>query len=154
MQKRERRERGMTLLEVLIAIAIMAFGISGMMMMQVLAMRDEAIARSNSDASQIAQDTLETIARLSFDEVGVTGDAYEDADIIDLAGYDEGEVPVQMTDVNGDTIDQRIYQVQWKVRAVAGQSSLRTVDVQISWIDDAEMPQTYTVSTLKYDPDA
>jgi hypothetical protein len=49
-------------------------------------------------------------------------------------------------------MDQRVYTVSWKIADVVGQSSLRNVDVQVAWTDAAEQPQTYTASTLKYNP--
>ena len=151
-----RRRAGMTLIEVMIAIMLLAIGVAGMAAIQILAMRDEAIAREDNDASRIARDVLEQIQRMPFASVAVTA-AYEEPAWIQTAGYDPGEVPVSVrtpdvVDTPSGEIDQKVYDVTWRVTAVAGQSSLRNVDVQVAWTDAAERPQTYTASTLKYNP--
>lgn len=154
--QRKTREGGMTLIEVLIAVMLLAVGVAGMIAIQVLAMRDEAIAREDNDASRITRDVLEQIQRMPFASVAVTGD-YEEPDWISNPGYDDGEIAVtvqtpESVETPDGEIDQLVYQVLWRVSAVAGQSSLREVDVQIGWIDAADRPQTYTASTLKYNP--
>lgn len=151
-----RRQGGMTLIEVLIAISLLAVGVAGMIAIQVLAMRDEAIAREDNDASRIVRDVMEQIQRMPFANVAVTG-GYDEPAWISEAGYDDGEVPVTMQTPDtvaspGGEIDQTVFQVTWQVSAVAGQASLRNVDIQIAWVDAADRPQTYTATTLKYNP--
>ncbi|MBW2447710.1 MAG: hypothetical protein JRG83_17510 [Deltaproteobacteria bacterium] len=141
----------MTLIEVMIAIMLLAVGVAGMISIQVLAMRDEAIARQDNDASRIARDVLEQVARLPFTTVLPTA-GYDEPAWISNAGYDDGEVPVSVQTPEGGEIDQLVYQVNWQVTAVPGQSSLRSVDIQIAWTDAADRQQTYTSSTLKYNP--
>jgi prepilin-type N-terminal cleavage/methylation domain-containing protein len=148
---RARRRSGMTLIEVMIAIALLAVGVAGMIAIQVLAMRDEAIAREDNEASRIVRDVLEQVQRMPFASVPATG-GYEDPAWIANAGYDPGEVAVKVQTPAGGEIDQLLYQVSWRVTAVAGQASLRNVDVQVAWTDAADRAQTYTASTLKYNP--
>lgn len=145
------REAGMTLIEVMIAVLLLAVGVAGMISIQVLAMRDEAIAREDNDASRIARDVIEQIQRMPFDQVAVTA-GYVQPAWIDNDGYADGEIPVQVQTPDGAVMDQKVFTVSWKITDVVGQSSLRNVDVQVAWTDAAERPQTYTASTLKYNP--
>jgi len=148
-----RRHAGMTLLEVLVSIAILAVGVAGMGAVQVLAMRDEALARESHDASRIARDTLEQVQRMPWGDVAPTGASFEVADFVDHPGHDPGEAPVQVREADGSTVTQNLYNVQWRVGNVLGQSSLRTVDVQVVWTDELQRPRTYTASTIKYNPE-
>jgi Tfp pilus assembly protein PilV len=143
----------MTLIEVLIAMMLLAVGVAGMISIQVLAMRDEAIAREDNDASRIARDVLEQVQRLPFTSVASTAGAWAAPAFVDYgAGYSVGEVPVQVQTADGGVEDQGVYQVVWRVNNVAGQASLRTVDVQVGWTDPVGRIQAYTASTLKYNP--
>jgi len=146
-----RARAGMTLIEVMIAVLLLAVGVAGMIAIQVLAMRDEAIAREDNEASRIARDVLEQIQRMPFTQVAPTV-GYVQPAWISNAGYNNGEVPVQVQQPDGGVVDQNVYTVSWKITNVAGQTSLRNVDIQVAWIDAAEHPQTYTASTLKYNP--
>ncbi len=145
------RENGMTLIEVMIAMMLLAVGVAGMISIQVLAMRDEAIAREDNEASRIARDTLEQIQRMPFTQVASTAGAWDDPSFIDYSGYYVGEVPVAVQTPNGAD-EQGVFDVSWRVTDVAGQSSLRNVDIQIAWTDAGGRNQTYTASTLKYNP--
>lgn len=150
--KGRRRQGGMTLIEVLIAVALLAVGVAGMIAIQVLAMRDEAIAREDNEASRVARDVLEQVQRMPFTQVLPTGGAYASADWITNTGYPDGVVPVQVQTVDGGVADEGLYTVTWRVTDVAGQTSLRNVDVQVAWTDAADRSQTYVASTLKYNP--
>ena len=92
---RTRRQSGMTLIEVMIAIMLLAVGVAGMISIQVLAMRDEAIARQDNEASRIARDVLEQVARMPFASVLPTAD-YDQPAWIANAGYADGQVPVSV----------------------------------------------------------
>ena len=67
--RKTHRQGGMTLLEVLIAMSLLAVGVAGMISIQVLAMRDEAIAREDNDASRITRAALEQVQRMAFVDV-------------------------------------------------------------------------------------
>ena len=141
----------MTLVEVIIAVLLLAVGVAGMISIQVLAMRDEAIARQDNDASRIARDTLEQIQRLPFTQVLSTAGAWADPPFISHAGYSTGQVPVSVQTPQG-TDEQGVFAVSWRVTNVVGQTALRNVDVQIAWLDARGQNQTYNASTLKYNP--
>lgn len=150
-RRADRRRRGMTLIEVMISTMLLAVGVAGMIAIQVLAMRDEAIAREDNEASRIARDVLEQVHRMPFGSVMPTA-GYDQPAWLVTPGYAAGQVPVSVQTPDGNAIDQLVYQVNWRVTGVAGQASLRNVDVQVAWVDAADRNQTYTASTLKYNP--
>ncbi len=144
-------ENGFTLLEVLIAMAILGFGMLGMMGMQLRAMTEETIAREAADASRIGSDTAEQVMRMAFAQVPSTGGAWGAPNFINHAGHPVGEVPVQVQQPDGAVVDQGIFNVLWRVENILGQPLLRTVDVAVQWNDEAGRARTFVLSTLKYD---
>ena len=147
-----RRRGGMTLIEVMIAVMLLAVGVAGMIAVQILAMRDEAIAREDNEASRIARDVMEQVQRMPFASVPVTGGAYQVPAWITYGGYPVGQIPVQVQTPTGAAMDQGLYNVSWRVTSVPGQVSLRNVDLRVAWTDAADRNQVYTVSSLKYAP--
>ena len=112
------REAGMTLIEVMIAVLLLAVGVAGMISIQVLAMRDEVIAREDNDASRIARDVIEQIQRMPFDQVPVTV-GYAAPAWIDNDGYDDGEIPVQVQTPDGAVMarpDPDVAHPEWCAR--------------------------------------
>lgn len=61
---------GFSLLEVLIALAILGFGLLSLAAMQIHAMREGSTSRYSSDAARIARDQMEQIQRMPFATVG------------------------------------------------------------------------------------
>ncbi|MGD8372748.1 MAG: prepilin-type N-terminal cleavage/methylation domain-containing protein, partial [Syntrophobacterales bacterium] len=62
-----RGESGFTLIEILIAIAILAFGLLAVATMQVTGIRTNARANSMSQGLTLAQDKVEELISLSYD---------------------------------------------------------------------------------------
>lgn len=70
--------RGFTLIEVMITMVILAIGILGMSLMQIKAMHGNSTAFSRSEANAIAENFLEELIRLPFDDVNLNGVANAD----------------------------------------------------------------------------
>ena len=117
---RRRGQRGFTLLELLVTMAVTVIGLLGLMAMYVATAKgNEATARS-SQAVTIAQDTLEELRSLSMqalvDEFGQT-DLPIDANLDTIAGRDgttySRRVTVdELTTVSRDLVKLRV-EVSW-----------------------------------------
>ena len=59
-------EGGFTLLEVVIALGVLAFGLLGVAAMQLYSLRQGQVGKHTTQASILAQDQLETMMRSSF----------------------------------------------------------------------------------------
>jgi type IV pilus modification protein PilV len=79
------RNEGFTLLEVLIAVAVLAFGLLAVAQMQVIAIRFNYQARDTSQATTLALDELERLKSLPYTHA----DLQDDGDATDLS--DDGD---------------------------------------------------------------
>lgn len=139
-----RRQHAFTLVELMIAFTVFAFGLVAVMMMQIQAMRQGAMGRHRSGATMIAQDQIERIQNTPFSDT--------DLDVMSpliwatppwLANGGDptlaaGEIPVTVTTPNGDIRDI-IYTVNYLVSAddaVTPDPNLRRVDLEIIWTED------------------
>jgi prepilin-type N-terminal cleavage/methylation domain-containing protein len=129
---------GFTLVEVTIALGILAVGMLSLALMQLHAMRAGSQGRHTSQAAVVARDQLERFQRLNWADMGPT------------AGW---TAPVNVTNVVQATPANRIeqtYRVQWRITdLVAGRT--RNVDVRVAW-NEAEQnnPKTLTFSSVRY----
>ncbi len=76
---------GFTILEVLIAMAVLAVGILAVGSMQVTSIKANAHANQITEASVLARDRLEKLMGLDYTDAGLTENTYQDSD--PPAGY-------------------------------------------------------------------
>ena len=86
---REKNRRGFTLLEVLVSVSILAFGVLAVGTMQVVSIQQNARADRVTEASVWARDRMERLMALTYSitstDAGLAADTYDDAD--PPAGY-------------------------------------------------------------------
>lgn len=119
---------GVGLVEVLIALVIIAGGVLAMGRLQGLLLTSAASSRQLSDASFIAQREIENLRSRNWDHTSLN------------AG------PSAATQVAGATAT---YSVQYTVTDTggAGQMQFKTVQVTVSWTDAQGQARAYTAST-------
>ena len=79
--------RGLTLLEVLAAIAILAFGLLAIATMQATSVKGNSQAIGITEAVSLAQDKVEELMRLPYDDPADNDDPLDDSDL-DGTGQD------------------------------------------------------------------
>ncbi len=137
-----RLREGFSLLEVMIAMTILAVGLLGMLAMQIQATQSGRIGRHVTDAASVALDQLEQLRYQAWAATAPTGwtapIVVTSTDSTDAAGF-----AVQQT-----------FNVSWRIQDVAGITELRTIDVRVTWNEPGDTPgmppRRYAVSSIKY----
>jgi len=129
-----RRRAGFSLLEVMIALVILAFGLLALAMMQAQALKEGSKSRHHTRAAMIARDQIEQIQRAPFSQVNNVAWGAAPAWMA-AAGLTVGPVNMQVTSPDG-VFTEQTYTVAWQVTPVAGQPQLRNVDVEVTWTEN------------------
>lgn len=141
---RSRREQGgrggFTLLEVMFALSLMAFGVLSLAALQLLVMNYAARGRSMTQASAIAQTRMEQLQRLTW----------ADAALAPTGGVFTGPTTVDVTIQDGSGGGtQQSYDIYVRVAdLVAGVT--RAVDVRVDWDEPDRPGRSYALSTVRF----
>lgn len=135
----------MTLLEVMIALAILAFGLLAMLAMQIHAMRGGKVGRHYTRASRIASDQIETLHRFPWANVNIQP----------TGGWTLPTVVTDTLQVGGAVQQEQSYSMIWRITNDPINANLRQIDVQVTWreMNDAPAPappRRYAVSAIRY----
>ncbi|MFZ5980689.1 MAG: prepilin-type N-terminal cleavage/methylation domain-containing protein [Candidatus Zixiibacteriota bacterium] len=118
-------KKGVSLLEVLISLLILGFGLLGLAPMIVMSIEGNVISRDHSDVSRLAKEKIEY---------------YEGLDTLPSMPYVEQEDSVsnlysRLTVLRDSTVDVSI------------PGGVAQIDVQLAWVDNHSVNQTVTYST-------
>lgn len=142
---RRRRRSGLTLVEVMVALGILSFGMLAMLTMQIHAMRGGKTSRHTTQAAQIARDRMEFFHRIEW----------TDTDLDDTAGWQlAGQlIDTQIETQGGATTyaDTR-FTVDWQIQDVA--ADLKQLDVRVTWREPADPPgmpdRRFAATSMRY----
>lgn len=137
-----RHDAGLTMIEVMIALGILAVGLMALLAMSISALHAGRVGRDLTMASRIAQDRMEALQRLPWIDVAVTG------------GWTAAQT--EEPELTAEDADARLqsYQIQERIQAVAGNTNLRTLDVRVTWTEANDPPGTparrYAISSVRH----
>jgi Tfp pilus assembly protein PilV len=133
----------MTLIEVMIALGVLAVGLLAMLAMQVSAMRSGKYGRHTTQAAQMARDQMEFLHRLDW----------TDAAIQPTNWTAPVATPVIVQSASGPQ-QEMVYNVSYRVRADATDTNLRLLDVRVTWTETnappGAPPKRYAMSTIRH----
>ena len=151
--RRERRS-GFSLLELMVALGVLAFGLLGVAAAQMQALNHGPRGRHTSTATTIAQNEYERILRMPYSDPQLTPTgAWAAAPwIAPAAPLAAGDVPVTVRRGDDSTATELVYNVQLRVSA-AGSDELRNVDLRVRWNEEGEGTKTVAFAGMIADND-
>jgi type IV pilus modification protein PilV len=122
MKNYMRKEQGFTLLEVMIAMTILAIGLLGLAGLQITSVRSNSSASQVSEATVLAQDQLEQLRGTPF------------ANLVSGSSNVTGRSGIA-------------YRIQWTVTKPVGENHAN-IDMQVSWARDSAYQRPFRISSV------
>jgi len=120
-----RREQGFTLIEVVVALTVLAIGIVGLSVVFPLAMRDVSKSGSVTKAVQLCQQKLEEFQMLAYDSADLDQGYIHDDDVNPIDG---------------------VYDRTWEVTDDQPITGCKLIEVTVSW--QARRQESVSLSTV------
>ncbi|MBI4837934.1 MAG: prepilin-type N-terminal cleavage/methylation domain-containing protein [Nitrospirae bacterium] len=136
VQSLKLRNKGLTLIEVLIALTILSIGLLGVALMQVTSISGGMFGREMAVSTTLGQDILEKLRTLEYtslntDNALLSGSHPDSTDVSD--GLAVGADSANITDERGQTTGPLIYTRTWTVTDNTPAANMKTITVTISW---------------------
>jgi prepilin-type N-terminal cleavage/methylation domain-containing protein len=130
-----RQEFGFTLVELMVAMTILAFGMLGVAATQLTSMHGNRSGRNLTAAVEVAQNEMEGVIRVAWSDLPVAN----------------WTTPVESTTRVTDSVAilDQTYMVSRRVTEPVAEK-LRAVDIQVSWNDSSIGARSYSITTLRF----
>lgn len=137
--RRRKRRAGLSMVELLLALTVLALGLIGMLTMQTLALQGSQHGKNVSEAARVAEEQMEWLQR-------------QDWAAIPVSPWSAPRL-VQGPAIGAPNEVPQTYSVIWRVQA-GPNAALRTIDVQVTWTPPeapaAAPPRLYAVSSVRH----
>ncbi|MCH8891486.1 MAG: prepilin-type N-terminal cleavage/methylation domain-containing protein [Myxococcales bacterium] len=138
--RRSRATAGFTILEVMIVIGILSFGLLSLAAMQIQAMKGSDRGRHATNAAAIAENKMELLQQDAWASIGVTGGFIPDP--VD-------PIETNIVQLDDGTSVERSYSVSYQVTDLQA-TFTRALDVQVSWTEQNGEARSITLSSIRY----
>lgn len=136
--------RGVALIEALVAVAVMAFGLLALAGVQATLSHNADTARQRSEAVRIAQQTLETWR--GFDALATGGGAaIAFSDLVSATDTVTDQLDISGTGGSSTSFTRTVTVTD---TAAAVMNPFKTVRVEVSWTDRANQTQSVSLATM------
>jgi type IV pilus assembly protein PilV len=134
-----KREKGFTLLEVIVAISILTIGILAVASMQIGAIRGNAFAGGVTEGAVWAGDGIEKLMRLSWNDPLLQDTDGDGANGLDDTGFDND--PATPGDSDQPLVVEGKYTIHCNVADNVVINNTKTVHVIVTWMDHGAQKQ-------------
>ena len=128
---------GFTLIEVMISIGILTFGLLALATVQIYAMRGGDRGRHATHAAAIAESRMEQLQQDTWTSIGDTG------------GFVDDPVEQSTVKLDGGSLSERAYSVSHQITDLEP-TFTREIDVQVSWTEGSGEIRSITLSSIRY----
>jgi prepilin-type N-terminal cleavage/methylation domain-containing protein len=145
-----RAARGFSLLEVMLALTILAFGMLTLAVMQLQALKQGSQGRHTGDGTAIARSYLEQATRVPWTVLNAaeTAGGWQ---VPAWAGLPDATITVDRPNGLADATEQA-YTIMWSVDDVgAAPACLRDIQVRVQWTEEGSAnPKTHVIGTRRF----
>jgi len=149
MKRTTNNNKGFTLIELMVAMVVLAFGILGFMFLQTRSIEGRVFSREMNRAITIAQQHMEILMGTDFDDslldMGNHPTATEDSD-----GNNDGQLTINYQNFH--------YNIIWIISPIdvdndgTNDNDFKKITVSCQWVlKDSANPHTYTLEFVKRD---
>ena len=149
MKRTTNNKKGFTLIELMVAMVVLAFGILGFMFLQTRSIKGRVFSREMNRAITIAQQHMEILMGTDFDDslldMGNHPTATEDSD-----GNNDGQLTINYQNFH--------YNIIWIISPIdvdndgTNDNDFKKITVSCQWVlKDSANPHTYTLEFVKRD---
>lgn len=132
---RERRRKGMTLVEIMVSLVVLAFGLLGVAALQVRAITESSGGQHLSTASAIARNRVEELTRLDWDA----------AVLDDSAGSWSAATSVSGSDQTAYAVSERITDNE----ATPADTTVKAIEVRVAWADEKRQNRSVVLASAR-----
>jgi prepilin-type N-terminal cleavage/methylation domain-containing protein len=133
---RARKRAGFSMIEMMLALTILAGGLLAMLTAQVSALKQGKYGRHATEAAQVARDQMEYLLRLPWAAAAVQPTNWTVATPVSLTFQDEA-----------GAVQQQVFNVSWRIQVAAFSTDIRSIDVRVLW---TEAEATAGLATRRY----
>jgi prepilin-type N-terminal cleavage/methylation domain-containing protein len=141
---------GFTLIEVMVSLGVLAFGLLTLAVMQLQALSHGSRGRHTTDAAAAARSALEQVHRVPWSVLSATQalGGWQDPNWTSAQATVASQVNVP---AGGGVATEQSYAVAWRVTDVgAAPTCLRDVEVRVRWTDEGSPEKSLVMATRRY----
>jgi len=122
--------KGFTLVEFLVALSILGFGILSLAGLQVTAIKGNLGSKNLTTANVLAERKMEEFKNTSF------------ANLVLMSNHADPDNPLNSNGLGGVSNDGRIFNRFWSIESYAGSSNMKHIAVTITWTEGGRTRST------------